>query len=74
MDSEEIENLEIRMVNQEMLDNFSKCLICLDTFIIKDDEVNILPCEHFYHCICIQNWLKIQAACPICRENPQEKT
>ena len=69
MASDEIENLEKVMVNQKMLDQISNCPICLDIFK-KDEEVNILHCEHFYHCICISNWLKIQATCPICRGNP----
>ena len=69
MDSEDIDNLEKRMVSQDMVDNITKCPICLDIFK-KDEEVNFLRCEHYYHCDCIKHWLKIQATCPLCRGNP----
>ena len=69
MHSEDIDNLEKGMVTQDMVDNISKCPICLDIFK-KDEEVNFLRCEHYYHCDCIKHWLKIQATCPLCRGNP----
>ena len=69
MDSEDIDNLEKGMVTQDMVDNISKCPICLDIFK-KDEEVNFLRCEHYYHCEWIKHWLKIQATCPSCRGNP----
>ena len=70
--SEEIENLEKVQVTQEMLVRIPKCLICLEAFN-KDEEVISLLCEHFYHCNCINNWLKIRPTCPMCRGNPRER-
>lgn len=28
-----------------------------------------LPCMHAFHCKCIDNWLKNNTKCPICRTN-----
>ena len=53
------------------------CCICLEDFAEKEDleesrgdqEVVILPCKaHFYHEVCIGEWIKKNNACPICRE------
>ena len=72
LNSEEIETLEKGQVTQEMLVRIPKCLICLEAFN-KDEEVISLLCEHFYHCNCINNWLKIRPTCPMCRGNPRER-
>ena len=44
------------------------CSICLDEFVIND-EINKLECEHKYHLLCINNWLKIKNSCPLCNKN-----
>ncbi|KAF7722886.1 Cullin-associated NEDD8-dissociated protein 1 [Apophysomyces ossiformis] len=43
------------------------CVICLEGFNIGD-VVRELPCEHEYHCTCIDPWLTSKAAeCPLCK-------
>ena len=69
VDFEIMNKLEKRMVNQELLDKADKCVICLDSFK-KDEEVNILRCEHLYHCACLKTWLEMHPTCPMCRGNP----
>ena len=69
IDSEIMNKLEKRMVNQEILDKADKCVICLDSFK-KYEEVNILRCEHLYHCTCLKTWLEMHPTCPMCRGNP----
>lgn len=32
-----------------------------------ENEVMVLPCNHFYHLPCIQRWLGIKTTCPKCR-------
>jgi hypothetical protein len=32
------------------------CAICFEDFA-PDDDVKQLPCAHFYHCGCIDEWL-----------------
>ena len=43
-----------------------KCPICLMEIIDGMDTI-ILPCEHFYHEKCIDQWLKKHNSCPLCR-------
>jgi len=44
-----------------------KCPIILETFAIGE-EVSILPCEHVFNVVAINEWLETgQANCPVCR-------
>jgi hypothetical protein len=42
------------------------CVICLEDFK-NGDKATVLPCIHMFHTSCIQNWLKTQNSCPICK-------
>lgn len=44
------------------------CSICLEAYADGDD-VRVLPCgsSHMFHVACVDNWLKINANCPVCR-------
>ena len=42
------------------------CVICLEDFK-NGDKATVLPCIHLFHTTCIQNWLKTQNCCPICK-------
>ena len=42
------------------------CVICLEDFK-NGDKATVLPCIHLFHTSCIQNWLKTQNCCPICK-------
>lgn len=44
----------------------SKCTICLDEFGDGDD-VKTLPCLHIYHQRCIEQWLRTDNSCPVCK-------
>ncbi|XP_059634274.1 RING-H2 finger protein ATL68 [Cornus florida] len=50
--------------------NDSTCSICLCEY--KDAEMmRMLPdCRHYFHLICIDAWLKLNASCPVCRNSP----
>ncbi|XP_057525602.1 E3 ubiquitin ligase BIG BROTHER-related-like [Amaranthus tricolor] len=41
------------------------CVICRLDFE-DGDPLTTLPCKHAYHSDCINNWLQINKACPIC--------
>ncbi|RWR89362.1 zinc finger protein [Cinnamomum micranthum f. kanehirae] len=44
-----------------------KCVICCTEY--EDGDMLIsLPCQHQYHSDCIAKWLKLNKACPICKE------
>ncbi|KAK2392260.1 hypothetical protein P8452_29196 [Trifolium repens] len=43
-----------------------KCSICQEEYV-AEDEVGSLLCEHKYHAVCIQQWLRLKNWCPICK-------
>lgn len=58
-------------------DKCKSCVICQDEF--KDgaecDDVKILPCKHYFHVNCIDEWLKnYHHKCPVCRQPCGEHT
>ena len=56
-----------KLQNIERLDDDKKkCIICLEDFK-TNDKVIYLPCIHFFHEICIKNWIKRKQSCPICK-------
>ena len=47
-------------------DNNNNCVICLYDFQIGD-IISALPCCHIFHTECIENWLKNELSCPVCK-------
>ncbi|CAH8343142.1 unnamed protein product [Eruca vesicaria subsp. sativa] len=46
----------------------SECCICLCEY--EDGaELRELPCNHHFHCTCIDKWLHINSRCPLCKFN-----
>ncbi|KAG0178219.1 hypothetical protein DFQ29_003791 [Apophysomyces sp. BC1021] len=55
--------------DEEDDDALDSCVICLDSFS-AGDAVRRLPCDHEYHCECIDPWLtRKSASCPICKHD-----
>jgi hypothetical protein len=56
-----IDNAWLLMILQE-------CCICLCEY---EDGVELreLPCNHHFHCTCIDKWLHINSRCPLCKFN-----
>ncbi|TYI39832.1 hypothetical protein ES332_A02G121900v1 [Gossypium tomentosum] len=50
------------------------CSICLCEYQANEKLRTIPDCKHYFHAICIDEWLKLNAACPICRNTPQTST
>ncbi|RLN21210.1 hypothetical protein BBO99_00001134 [Phytophthora kernoviae] len=46
--------------------NNTMCAVCCDEFEV-DEMVRALPCLHFYHRECIDQWLVHHRMCPICK-------
>jgi len=44
----------------------TNCAICLGEFT-KGEKLKSLPCVHFYHQQCIDTWLMVGHACPVCK-------
>lgn len=46
--------------------NQTNCPVCLCE-MEKGDKLKSLPCVHFYHKECIDRWLMVGNACPLCK-------
>ncbi|KAL2339632.1 hypothetical protein Fmac_007572 [Flemingia macrophylla] len=46
------------------------CSICLSEYMPKETVKSIPECGHCFHAECIDQWLPLNASCPICRTSP----
>ncbi|XWS46032.1 hypothetical protein CRYUN_Cryun14cG0030000 [Craigia yunnanensis] len=46
----------------------AECCICLSAYE-DGSELRELPCNHHFHCTCIDKWLYMNATCPLCKLN-----
>lgn len=46
------------------------CPICLSEYHVKESVRCIPECLHCFHAECIDEWLKMNGSCPICRNSP----
>lgn len=45
----------------------TECAVCLSEFK-EEEDLRLMPnCEHAFHIACIDEWLKTQSNCPLCR-------
>ncbi|CAN1264116.1 Putative RING-H2 finger protein ATL21A [Linum perenne] len=47
------------------------CSICLSEYNPKETLKTIPDCHHLFHAECIDEWLRLNGTCPICRNCPQ---
>jgi len=55
-----------------VLDFKTTCTICLDPLITKNENqqhIVALPCNHFFHQGCINDWFNRHQWCPICKKS-----
>ena len=43
------------------------CSICLEEFQKGDRVRQLQPCSHVFHRACVDRWLHMHDACPLCR-------
>eukprot|EP00755_Sulcionema_specki_P024633 Sspe_Gene.15132::Locus_5254_Transcript_2_4_Confidence_0.500_Length_961::g.15132::m.15132 len=43
-----------------------ECIMCLEEYSVGD-KARMLPCHHYYHSKCIEDWLKRSRTCPLCQ-------
>jgi len=48
------------------------CSICLVNFDEGENIIMLPECKHVYHDTCLDQWLKINSACPYCRFNVKD--
>ncbi|XP_022147517.1 putative RING-H2 finger protein ATL21A [Momordica charantia] len=46
------------------------CPICLGEYLSKDTVRCIPECKHCFHVDCIDQWLRVNSSCPLCRNSP----
>ncbi|KAL2517441.1 RING/U-box superfamily protein [Abeliophyllum distichum] len=44
-----------------------KCSICQEEYVFGDEIGKFVKCQHGYHATCINQWLRLQNWCPICK-------
>ncbi|KAJ8604697.1 hypothetical protein CTAYLR_006560 [Chrysophaeum taylorii] len=44
------------------------CSVCISDFEIGDN-LRVLPCKHAFHARCVDQWLTVNANCPLCRKS-----
>ncbi|WOG86377.1 hypothetical protein DCAR_0205580 [Daucus carota subsp. sativus] len=49
----------------------STCAICLSEYKPNDTLRTVPECNHYFHSHCIDEWLKLNATCPVCRNLPE---
>ncbi|KAL8091308.1 hypothetical protein AgCh_040416 [Apium graveolens] len=49
----------------------STCAICLSEYQPNDTLRTVPECNHYFHSHCIDEWLKLNATCPVCRNFPE---
>lgn len=50
------------------------CPICLSDYQPKETLRSIPDCNHYFHADCIDEWLRMNATCPLCRNSPQQSS
>ncbi|KAG8390408.1 hypothetical protein BUALT_Bualt01G0080200 [Buddleja alternifolia] len=47
------------------------CSICLSEYMPKETLRSIPECQHCFHAECIDEWLRLNPSCPVCRNSPK---
>ncbi|KAB5569334.1 hypothetical protein DKX38_003127 [Salix brachista] len=50
--------------------NGSTCAICLSEYNTKETLRIIPECKHCFHADCVDEWLRMNETCPVCRKSP----
>ncbi|XP_028789386.1 RING-H2 finger protein ATL68-like [Neltuma alba] len=50
--------------------NNTTCPICMCEYL-ESEMIRMMPkCGHYFHLICLDEWLRINWSCPVCRDSP----
>lgn len=74
LDESTIESYEKMVVGESRRvpgpNNNGCCWICLSEYNSKETIRLIPECKHCFHADCIDEWLRINTTCPVCRNSP----
>ncbi|OQR96772.1 hypothetical protein ACHHYP_13614 [Achlya hypogyna] len=62
----ELKTKKYEAVQTSQLTSADMCPICLADFK-GEDEIRDLPCKHLFHVPCIDEWLRKNKTCPMCK-------
>lgn len=63
-----IKALPVHKFDPDEHEGDTTCSICLSEYE-QDDEIRRMPtCDHAFHAACIDEWLLLNASCPVCRQ------
>ncbi|KAK9665255.1 hypothetical protein RND81_14G100400 [Saponaria officinalis] len=48
----------------------NNCPICLGEYLAKDSLRSLPNCGHCFHSDCVDEWLRLNGSCPVCRNTP----
>lgn len=77
LDGQTIEAFPVTLLGESRripMPNHNICPICLCEYQAKETLRTIPDCKHYFHAVCIDEWLKLNAACPLCRSTPERST
>ncbi|KAL2542721.1 brassinosteroid-responsive RING-H2 [Abeliophyllum distichum] len=64
-----VDDITITNYTAEFGDSSVECAVCLHG-IVGGDEVRELGCNHLYHRVCLDRWVRYgNRTCPLCRNN-----
>ncbi|KAK6090768.1 hypothetical protein P3W45_000013 [Vairimorpha bombi] len=53
---------------EDLPDETMNCTICFEQYEIGN-SIKFLPCDHHFHCDCVDEWLNLKDTCPLCKKN-----
>jgi hypothetical protein len=59
----------LQTVSQIDCNTHTSCSVCLEEFVAEKTQVRTLPCGHFFHENCLNDWILVSKTCPLCRHN-----
>lgn len=67
MTDNQLEEIPKASITAEDVTAQIQCAVCFEDYLLNENDVRKLPCNHLFHEKCIFPWLKNNATCPVCR-------